>query len=316
MALLGNHSVLLKLPLRFFGGSPTSVEPQLQSNFNKSGAVRNRMYQDQTTTANKLYSLPDGSYPGVSWFIPQKGGAMTAHNTARITFTPVASGLMGLPAEGTAFYAITVADADGQLISSGEGTASFTITTNEPLLTASINGQGVAEFLISAADALLGAIADGYGSSSYQVTSTAVILPTNDASPLRNGAASFSITGELVPYALGIMGGTTTDSGVLTNDSIASAVWDTVLAEHQTDGSAGKGLATASSGGVDYAALANAVWTNVSRTLTSGDAPTPEEITASIMSALQAATIPVDIAKVNGEVLKGTGTEANPWGPV
>ena len=45
-----------------------------------------------------------------------------------------------------------------------------------------------------------------------------------------------------------------------TADEIAVAVWDRLLALHQVDGSAGKALSTASTGGVDVSALAGAVW--------------------------------------------------------
>lgn len=39
------------------------------------------------------------------------------------------------------------------------------------------------------------------------------------------------------------------------------------------------------------------------------------EIAAAVLATLQANTIPVDMHKVNGQVLSGAGTEANPWGP-
>lgn len=44
---------------------------------------------------------------------------------------------------------------------------------------------------------------------------------------------------------------------------IADAVWDETLAEHNTAGSAGNALGTASTGGVDTDALAAAVWNDV-----------------------------------------------------
>lgn len=46
-----------------------------------------------------------------------------------------------------------------------------------------------------------------------------------------------------------------------------------------------------------------------------GDCPTASEIAAEILSQLQGTAIPVNLVKVRGQNLTGTGTEANPWGP-
>ena len=83
----------------------------------------------------------------------------------------------------------------------------------------------------------------------------------------------------MIPYAKGHMSGTTADLG-LTVAGITNAVWTAPLAAYQGDGTAGKALSAASSGGVDYQALGVAVWSSVSRTLTSssGTAPTASEV--------------------------------------
>ena len=46
-----------------------------------------------------------------------------------------------------------------------------------------------------------------------------------------------------------------------------------------------------------------------------GDYPTTGEIAATVLAALQATTIPVDLQTVKGQSLKGDGSEANPWNP-
>lgn len=43
--------------------------------------------------------------------------------------------------------------------------------------------------------------------------------------------------------------------------------------------------------------------------------PTAAAIAAEVLAALQATAIPVDIAKVNGVTVGGTGTEGDYWGP-
>lgn len=66
--------------------------------------------------------------------------------------------------------------------------------------------------------------------------------------------------------------------GELTPEGLRDAVWNAVLANYPTTGSAGKALSTASSGGVDLDALAQAVWEYATRTTTSGTPPTAEQV--------------------------------------
>lgn len=138
----------------------------------------------------------------------------------------------------------------------------------DALATASINGSGTASFTVTAAPAQLGALADGAG------------------------IASFTVTGTLIPYAIGHMAGSTEDSSVLTTQSIATAVWSALAAVNNDAGTMGAKLNTASSGGVDYAALADAV-----------------------VAALEAATIPVNTVQIKGQTISGSGSPSDPWGP-
>jgi hypothetical protein len=43
--------------------------------------------------------------------------------------------------------------------------------------------------------------------------------------------------------------------------------------------------------------------------------PSASDIAAAVLAVLNATTIPVDLQKVKGIQVNGTGTEANPWGP-
>lgn len=54
--------------------------------------------------------------------------------------------------------------------------------------------------------------------------------------------------------------GCTVDVEALSSDNITNSVWDEPIADHLTVGSTGAKLNVASSGGVDYTALADAVW--------------------------------------------------------
>lgn len=48
---------------------------------------------------------------------------------------------------------------------------------------------------------------------------------------------------------------------------------------------------------------------------TGGTAPTASQVADAIMARLMAATIPVDMHKIKGQGLTGTGEAASPWGP-
>lgn len=78
MALLGNGSIYCKMPLRHFAGSTTSVQTTVRGNFNSSGAQRNVMYRDCDTTTRKLWSLPTGAYPHLTWSIAQVAGSLSS----------------------------------------------------------------------------------------------------------------------------------------------------------------------------------------------------------------------------------------------
>lgn len=88
-------------------------------------------------------------------------------------------------------------------------------------------------------------------------------------------------------------------AGITAQDKldITTGVWNTLLADHQISGSAGKALGTASTGGVDLEALVAAVWNaaianhqegTAGKALadtTKGTASTPAEIATAIWSA-------------------------------
>jgi hypothetical protein len=81
MALLGNYSVLCKNPIRYFGGSTTSVEVQVRSNFGRSGDRRNWEYRDGATGAGAALdqaSLPPGCYQPYAYMLPQTAGQISS----------------------------------------------------------------------------------------------------------------------------------------------------------------------------------------------------------------------------------------------
>lgn len=234
--LIGNRSVLHKSPGRFLAGTVASTD---LAGWCKPGMMRSAAYP-------ALAGIPNGYYGG-AWFLPKKAGALSSAYNARIALTPAGLAVGGVTSPGsagltftpaatawplddsvqirTASAAITftVADAAGQLISSGEGAAAFTFSTNTPLLTASLAAIGEASFTLSASGAL-GAEASADGAASMAFSMAATILPADDTPPARTATASFAITGAMVPYAIGQMVGSTVDTSILTVDAIAAGV--------------------------------------------------------------------------------------------
>lgn len=219
MALIGNRSVLLKSPGRFLNGGVGIT----RANFNKTGMARNSLAALDPTA-----SVPSGYYPPVAWVMPQTAGAMSARYSGSVSISAEAVGTMGVPITGMAVLSVSAPDAFGELIAFGTGVAGLSLSAGPSLLTASIGGVGTAQFSVQTNTPLLGAEATGTGSAAMSISATATILPTNDASPLRTGAASFSFSGTLTPYAIGSMTGTTEDVG-LTPTGIANSVWGKVI---------------------------------------------------------------------------------------
>lgn len=251
------------------------------------GARLNRFVSE--TYSPILGAVPSG-YSGKSYLLAVKAGGMSGFS--RLTIAPIGAGVLGLPGEGSASIDFTVADATGALIASGAGTASLAFTVANALLTASIGGIGSASFTFTATGNA-GALASGAGSASMAITfANAQPYPLNDASPLRTGAANFAINGTLVPYAIGVMGGSTVTDTVLTTSAIANEVWSTLAASFTVAGTMGNKLNSAASGGVDYGALADAV-----------------------LAAALTTPIAANVKQINDTAVAGTGVEGDTWGP-
>ena len=205
------------------------------------GGILGARFNRYGTLSPVVGGLPSG-YGGRSAVLPVRAGGLSS--VVALAVAAAGAGVLGLPADGSASFVISVAPAEGQLISSGSGAATFTLTAAPLLLTASIGGTGSAAFTLT--------------------TNT----PTLGAEAGLIGAASMSFAGTLTPYAIGSMSGSTVDTSVLTGDTVAAAVWSAAATANNAAGTMGSKLNTASSGGVDLGALASAVWGHTLRTLT------------------------------------------------
>lgn len=202
MALLCNGRMFVGAGVQSFGATAflSTFAHTLNSNFSQTNRRRN-ITAGEGITDDKV-GLPMG-YVQKGWMMPQKAGLVSAR-MYDIAITTTGSGLSGLPAIGTATFTIDTNTPAGELIVSGIGSTTFEITSNTPLLTASLNAVGAAEFTIN--------------------TNT----PTLGAEASLIASATITFTGGITPYAIGIMEGTTEESG-LTNAGIANSVWGKVI---------------------------------------------------------------------------------------
>ena len=223
--LIGNGRLTDKVPMTFLG---RDWNAQLQP-----GALP---AVTQSENFGALAGLPSGYYQPHGWMLPRKGGNLRAGTLAG----------SGAVSAGTLQSGYNIA---GTI--SGDGGIS-----NAPLgLIVSIAAALVASGGISSAatEALAAMVADLTGSG--DLAATAKGLADLGAQLAGSGAAVGGNT------ALMDIGAQIRGYGDLTPEGIRDAVWNAILANYPTAGTAGKALSLASSGGVDLNALAAAVWT-------------------------------------------------------
>lgn len=272
----GRH--MTRSPGRHFGPGPG-----LDTAARNQGDRFNRFVRtDQARTA----TTPDG-YGMRTPFAPIKAGSMAG--VGKITWSISGNVLAGGPMTGSGSVALTPAG-NLSLIASLTGSGAWSLTKGIAGLSGvvtltgsgamSINGQGN-----------LGATVPMSGSGSWSLTGSGDVR------------MKLSMTGGWTPYT------------TLSPENLAANVWNAAAASFNEAGTMGSKLNTASSGGVDLDALAQAVWEYLDRTLTSGS-PTANDVAAAVLAAAQTTPIHADARKVVGITVDGSGTELDPWGPV
>lgn len=286
MSLIGNGFRENTLGKIFGGTSLNGANPSVHEyRGHLTARMRNQFAGegDFSTSA----SVPDGCRHPVAWIMPQKPGGLSARNTI------TGAGTVSATAQSGYNIAAALTGAGGITGSAG--------------LIVSIAATLIASGGISSAqvDALASMVATITGSG--DVTATAAGLADLGAVLTGTGTVDASNTA-LMDIVATIRG-----YGDLTPEGLRDAVWDASLANYPTAGSAGLALATASSGGVDYNALALAVWEYATRTLTSGAPPTAEQIATAILAAAQLAPIHANTQLMNDADVIGTGEVGDAW---
>ena len=263
------------------GLSNGALPQQLQANYALTGMRRN-LTAGEGIVDDKI-GLPLGYLAGGSYQLPQKPGMLSAR-AYELTVDGSANGLSGLPGTGSSSLGVPqiegamlplddtppartangafafVADGIGELRMSGAGSTAFAVSVTPAELVGILGAAGSVVVQISVGDPILGAKADGQGEASLAFSTTATMLPSDDSDPARTASAAFSLTGTLTPYAIGSMVGSALPYTELSPQSLAGAVWSASAGENNQAGTMGNKLNTASSGGVDLEALAEAVW--------------------------------------------------------
>lgn len=257
MALIGNRSVLHKSPMRFINGR----EAVLRSNFNKHGMARNAYEQFDDHCAT-----PSGHLSPSAWVLAKTAGGLSSRNVITGASAFASSGALGVNPDASLSGSGDVLTANMQLVVSAIAALSGSGAFNSPEM------FGKLEAAASLA---------GSGDLSGAIGALADLI----ASILGSGAVSSA-----TPYASGSMDANIRGYSDLTPEGLRDSVWNALLAQYQDAGSAGKALSLASSGGIDYAALA-----------------------AAILAAAAIDPISANVQKMNDAEVIGTGTTGDAW---
>lgn len=241
------------------------------------------------TTASK----PDGCRHPVTWLMPQKAGGLSTRNSI------IGSGTV---ASATAQSGYNI---DAEITGSGGVDNVSTIGLIVSMAAVITASGGISSATTQAlATMVAGLTGSGSVSATAQGLADLGAMLTGSGSVNANNTALMDIAAQIRGY------------GDLTPEGIRDQVWNAVLTNYQTTGTAGKALSTASSGGVDYDAMAAAVWNAATRTLTSGTPPTEAQIASAVMTyVVESGWTTEEMLRVFAAVLAGkvsgagTGTE-------
>jgi hypothetical protein len=200
-------------------------------------------------------------------------------------YAPKGAHVLPRKAGGMVGVAYNTLTGEGNLLQGGPMTGGFaaSFTASDASLSLIVSMTGTATIQWTTSPGTLSLTIGMNGSGSFSLTGSgglSMIVPFD-------GAFTSSFTGAADLKGLLSMQGEWTPYTELSPENLARSVWDAVAAQYNETGSMGQKLNTASSGGVDLDALAAAVWAYATRK--------------------------VDVEKMNGYTVTGTGQEGDPW---
>jgi hypothetical protein len=243
MALYPNGRYMTRSTYKGYG-----VAPGLDARLKSKGDRFNRFL-----SLNKTASTPDG-YGAKTYIPPLRAGGMSSHKQV-VTVDASGNVLAGGPVTGDFASTFTKVLAGMSLTVGLTGsTLVCSLTKQSAALSLTIGLSGSGEITL---------IGDGGLSLIVPFSGTGGVIHFTGDADLKG---RLSLSGEWTPFT------------ELSPENLAAAVWDSMLAQYQQVGSTGEALAAAGSGGVNYNALAQAVWEYATRTLTEGGSITVDEI--------------------------------------
>jgi hypothetical protein len=254
--------------LRFNGQSPTSANGSFSSFPGRyRGTVSGIALQTgmiplwsarrtQTGAFGKFSGQPDGTLHPVSWLMPLTAGRLSARLIGATFTLDNLAVVAGRNLDGTLAITFTVGPSQLDLIVSAVGSSSATFTADGTLAGA-LAATGVSAVTFTVGPSTLGAIIDAVAAALVQFTTQAT------------------------PRATGTLEGAVTPFTELSPQNLAAAVWRAIATDFNDSGTMGNKLNLASSGGIDYDTLAQAVWEYATRALTAtGNAAVAAEVEA------------------------------------
>lgn len=233
-------------------------------------------------------SAPDG-YGMSTPFPPIKAGGISAWNDTIVTLQMTGALIQGGQMEGTADITFSQSGALSMVVSMAGTAAVVTLTGDNMVLRMTVGLNGTGAFQLTGTNNLALIVPfEGIGS---------VVTMGVGSTDLRE---LLSLSGEWTPFT------------ELSPEGLANAVWSSLVSQYQDDGTMGKALSTASSGGVDLGALAAAVWTYATRNMPAAER---DAAAAAVIAAAQSTPIHANIKEVNDTTIDGAGTAGDPWGP-
>lgn len=234
MGIIGNLSRINVGAVRYNGGGALALT---RGNLARArpGLWRNHICRDGQTEALDLMGAPDGAYPRLAWRLPITGGRISGIGSAAITLGGTATLEQGRPISGTAGITFAASGTGGLIVSVA----------------------GSVALVIDAAGTLF-ASKQVAGSAGITFDAAGTLFATGELS----ASAGITLGGAATLIGIGTIAGSTQEDG-LTVPGIVNAVWGAVASEFNEAGTMGNKLNTASSGGVDLGALADAVRTEL-----------------------------------------------------
>jgi len=272
MGLIQNIFRYSSIPITSFGGTTMSHE---FTNFNRQENWI--LIYTGEGEVNQKSSLPRWNSSPVAWRLPLKAGEISALYKLEGINTFVGSGALGAPTQSTLAGVGTISNAEASLLASllatiiNEGTFSGNIVGGLSAL-CEITGLGtvVSDLTDGITRVNIVSTIDGVSSINFAITGG------KDAVCTINGTSNLTASlGALAGMIIEITSGGQLSNALviakaaieanitpfteLSPENLAANVWNAIATEYNTAGTMGNKLNLASSGGVDYQALSEAV---------------------------------------------------------